>query len=137
MDENIMSMFKGSGDDNENGSNLLAGLLPVILPGLIKSVLGDPEMIKEVIHNTVTQYKPVVYAVLNELLTAYEDLANNKKVATAHATMKRNSYQAYIDAGFTDEQAMVFLVDAAASSQRLIANLTGQVTRSARSVSTS
>jgi len=124
MDESILNMLAGMDDDSNGGGGPLAALLPLLpslLPGLLKTIVGDPEMMQEIISNTVGQYKPVIYAVLNEILVAYEDYAGNERIPNAHAKVKWNTYQAYIKAGFSEEQAMVFLVNADAASKGVLA----------------
>lgn len=85
------------------------------LGALLPMMLGDTEMAAETIENLVTQYKPIIYAVLREGFEGYKDLVNNDEYFTQRAQMRRKMYTAYIDAGFTKEQAMLFLVDSDAA----------------------
>ena len=119
MNEGLMNLLSGIGGD-ENNKDILASMLPAMLPGLLSTVLGDPQMMQEIISNTVAQYRPVVYTALEELFAAYEDLANNERVFKAQASMKYNTYKAYIDAGFTSEQATLFLVDSDSARKRIL-----------------
>ena len=98
-------------------------LLPALLPSLLPMILGSPESMQEIVHSTVEQYKPVLYAVLKELNGLYEDLAENKGYYATQAALKRNMYVAYIDAGFTEEQAMVFLLDSAARKKESLTQM--------------
>jgi len=126
MEENMLGVLMDGmcmDDDGSGGGSLaaLAPLLPALLPGLLKTLVGDPEMMQEIVRNAVGQYKPAIYAVLNELLVAYEDFASNERIPSAQAKLKWNAYRSYIDAGFTAEQAMVFLVNSDSTSRGLIA----------------
>lgn len=78
---------------------------------LLPMLMGDTEMAAETIENLVAQYKPIIYAVLREGFQGYKDLVDNDDYFVQRAQMRRKMYTAYIDAGFTDEQAMLFLLD--------------------------
>ena len=93
------------------------------LGALLPMLLGDFDMAEETIQNLVSQYKPIIYAALNEGFQAYKDLANNDEYFTQRAQMKRKMYEAYISAGFTEEQAMIFLVDSDAARANTIKQL--------------
>ena len=80
-----------------------------MLDKLMQGVLGNPEIVQTIVQNITEQYKPVIYTILNEILVAYEELSENERVAKVAAKLKRNYFNAYIEAGFTEEQAMEFL----------------------------
>lgn len=91
------------------------GKLSMNLGKLLPMLLGDMEIAEEAIENLVRQYKPVIYSVLREGFHAYTDLVNNDEYFIQRAQMKRKHFTAYKDAGFSDEQAMLFILDSDAA----------------------
>jgi len=90
---------------------------------LLPMLMGDTEMAAETIENLVAQYKPIIYAVLREGFQGYKDLVDNDEYFVQRAQMRRKMYTAYIDAGFTEEQAMLFLIDSEAARASTIKQL--------------
>ena len=121
MDANFLNLLMANGEDTQGANDsLLSSFLPTMIPGLLSTLIGDPEMLGETIRNAVSKYKPTIYALLDELFTCYEDLSNNQRVFAAHAQMKWNAYAAYLDAGFTKEQAMLLLFDSDAAHRSIM-----------------
>ena len=86
-------------------------------------LMGDTEMAEETIENLVAQYKPIIYAVVREGFQGYKDLVANDEYFTQRAQMRHKMYTAYIEAGFTEEQAMLFLLDSDATRANTIKQL--------------
>lgn len=82
---------------------------------LLPMLMGDMEMAEEAIENLVTQYKPIIYSILREGFQAYIDLVNNDEYFAQRAQMKRKMLAAYKDAGFSEEQALLFILDSEAA----------------------
>lgn len=82
---------------------------------LLPMLMGDMEMAEEAIDNLVAQYKPIIYSILREGFQAYSDLVSNDEYFAQRAQMKRKMYTAYIDAGFSDEQSLLFILDSDAA----------------------
>jgi len=93
------------------------------LGALLPMLMGDTEMAEETIENLVSQYKPIIYAVVREGFQGYKDLVANDEYFTQRAQMRRKMYSAYIEAGFTEEQAMLFLLDSDATRANTIKQL--------------
>jgi len=90
---------------------------------LLPMLMGDTEMAEETIENLVAQYKPIIYAVIREGFQGYKDLVANDEYFIQRAQMRRKMYSAYIEAGFTEEQAMLFLLDSDAARTNAIKHL--------------
>ena len=128
MDANFLNLLMANGEDTQGAnSSLLSSFLPTMIPGLLSTLIGDPDMLGETIRNAVSKYKPAIYALLDELFTCYEDLASNQRVFKAQAQMKWNAYAAYLDAGFTKEQAMLLLLDSDASRRNIMKQITSAI----------
>ena len=126
MENDLMNMFMELDDENNDtntGNPLtggLTGMLPNMMPNILSSISGDPGIMQEVIKNIVKQYKPIVYTILQELFEVYKDLANNEEVFKAQAQMKSNAYKAYMETGFSSEQAMLFLLDSDITRKKIL-----------------
>ena len=82
---------------------MLAALLPMLM--------GDSESMEATIKDMVAKYKPLIYTVVNEAFGVYRDLAANDEWFAHTAKMKMNAYKSLVEAGFTSEQAMAFLLN--------------------------
>jgi len=91
-----------------------------MIPNILSSISGDPEIMQEVIKNIIKQYKPIVYTILQELFEVYKDLANNEEVFKAQAQMKSNAFKAYMETGFSSEQAMLLLLDSDITRKKIL-----------------
>ena len=92
------------------------------------ALLGEnPEVVKELIKSQVGQYKPLVYMIGTELLEVYKDFSNNIEYFTAKAKVRKNQFDAYVEVGFTKEQAMVFLLADIENMKKSINNVTNNV----------
>ena len=94
---------------------------------LLTSLLENPEVLKEMIKEQVGQYKPLVYMIGTELLEVYKDYANNTEIFITKAKVRKNQYDAYVEVGFTKEQAMMFLLTDIEGMKKSISNVTNSV----------
>jgi len=94
---------------------------------LLTSLLENPEVLKEMIKEQAGQYKPLVYMVGSELLDVYKDYANNIEFFITKAKVRKNQYDAYVEVGFTKEQAMMFLLNDIENMKKSISNVTNSV----------
>jgi len=78
---------------------------------LIELVMTNPKMAKPMVSELVEQYKPLLYGVCEEVFNIYKDYANNIDYFNTVATCKKNQYDAYVNIGFTPEQAMGLLLN--------------------------
>ena len=73
---------------------------------LLLKLLKNKDTSAEIVSTLAEEYKPIFYSVLNEILKMLKDLADNKEYFEVEATMRRNMYDAYVGAGFTEIQAL-------------------------------
>ena len=59
----------------------------------------------------IEKYKTAAYSMLEDFHEIYKDYANNKEYFKTVATVKKNQYDAYLEAGFSEEQATAFLIN--------------------------
>ena len=73
---------------------------------LLNMLLSSPESIQEI----VAQYKPMFYALCNEFFKVYKDLVNNDDYFATSAQQNWKMFRAYVDAGFTHDEAFTLLM---------------------------
>ena len=78
---------------------------------LLKLITGNPEDFVEIARTYIKKYKPAVYEICKEVLAVAKDFAENKEVCEIAATRKKNLFDAYVEAGFTEEQAIAFIIN--------------------------
>lgn len=127
MDEKVINFPNGE-ETNEKEKDQKSGAFDI--ESLLGLAMSNPEMIPTVVHILIEKYKPIVYGVLEELLVILEDYANNKRIQEINATADRNRYDAYVSAGFTEDQAFDLLMRDVHQSNKLakeISKLTQQI----------
>ena len=82
-----------------------------MLGALLPLLMGDPESQETAVKDLVAKYKPIIYTVVNEVFGVYKDLVTNEEWFAQTAQMKWKTYKALVDAGFTSEQAMAFMLN--------------------------
>lgn len=80
---------------------------------LLKELLKmeNPDAAAVLVKAFIEKYKTAAYSMLEDLHTIYKDYANNKEYFKTVATVKKNQYDAYLEAGFSEEQATAFLIN--------------------------
>ena len=77
-------------------------------------LLADPGKL----HTLIELYKPTAYSIIKEFVGIYKDLQNSEYYAL-NATGKRKAFDAYRAEGFSEDQAMVLILNDAETAQRL------------------
>lgn len=80
------------------------------LETLLSLLEESPESLPYLLNSTVEKYKPIIYSLCGALFTMWKDLANNKDYFSTEAVFNKNQYDAYIEAGFNEDQAMMLLL---------------------------
>ncbi len=78
---------------------------------LVNAAKEDPMMAVELVKQVIDLYKPAVYGILHEFLGVYKDYANNTEFPETKARVFKNAYDAYMNVGFTADQAMALLIN--------------------------
>lgn len=78
---------------------------------LLELLMENPEMLVPVIKEYIKKYKPVVYELAHEVVDVYKDYANNIEYPAIVAKSKKNMYDAYVTAGFTEDQALALMIN--------------------------
>lgn len=114
-----------SGNDNQSSAENLASSL--FQEGFLSTLLSNPQIAQEVIRNLASQYKPVIYSVIKEGFEIYREFTGNTEFFVAKAQAARNTFEALTSKGFSEEQAMLLLIDAKAARETLLQNLAQSV----------
>lgn len=77
---------------------------------LLELLTSSPEIANGVITGIVEKYKPMLYMILAELFSMYKDLVNNDEYFDMSAKYNKKRFDALVNNGFTDDQAMSILL---------------------------
>ena len=77
----------------------------------IKSLLENPTAVTEILKGLITKYKDPAKELLNQGLDIYEEMINDDRHYDLQAKGKWKSYNALINVGFTEDQAMMLLLN--------------------------
>ena len=94
---------------------------------LITAFMESPESGFTLVKAMVEKYKPMAYEVGNIVLDVYKDFANNQDYFATVAKVKKNMYDAYIAAGFAEDQALALILN---DNIRLMDNIKSGVKKS-------
>lgn len=90
---------------------------------LLELMFESPETIPVLIPSLVEQYKPTIYSVCNEFHKMMKDYANNTEYFEACAKIKKQQFDAYVNAGFSEDQAIAFIIN---DNLKLMENIKNQ-----------
>ena len=69
---------------------------------LLELMLENPETVPVLIPELVNKYKPTIYAIAKEVAEIMKDYANSTEYFETCAKIKRQQFDAYVNAGFTE-----------------------------------
>lgn len=78
---------------------------------LFKVFLESPEAGFVLLKSMIEKYKPMAYEVAGIVMDVYKDFANNTEYPATVAKVKKNMYDAYVAAGFNEEQALALMIN--------------------------
>ena len=78
---------------------------------LIETFMESPEVGFVLLKTMIEKYKPMAYEVANIIEDIYRDYSNNTEHPALVARVKKNMYDAYVDAGFTEDQALALMIN--------------------------
>ena len=94
---------------------------------LIEAFFESPELGFTMLNGMIKQYKPMVYETAAVIMDIYKDFANNTEYPATVAKVKKNMYDAYIAAGFNEDQALALMIN---DNIQLMNNIKKQSTKS-------
>ena len=78
---------------------------------LLELLIENPDMLMPIVKEYITKYKPVVYDLAQEIVEVYKDYYNNTEYPAIVAKTKKNMYDAYVNVGFTEDQALALMIN--------------------------
>ena len=78
---------------------------------ILKLALSNPTAATGVIKKYIEIYKPYVYGLAQEIVDIMKDYSNNTEYPAIVAKSKKNMYDAYIEVGFTEDQALALMIN--------------------------
>lgn len=111
-------------EDAESGNDENADILSKIKKDINSDSLTS---LLPLISEIIESYKPFVYGLLQEVVKIYADYANNTEIPALNAKVSKNKYDAYVAAGFTEDQAFSLLMKDANQSAKSSAELSSLV----------
>ena len=93
---------------------------------LIELMMENPETIPMLISELVNKYKPIIYSIGEEIHNILKDYADNTEYFKTNDKIKKQFFDAYIDAGFNEDQAMAFMIN---DNIRLMDNIKSQISK--------
>ena len=78
---------------------------------LIEVFMESPEAGFALLKGMIEKYKPMAYEVAGIVMDVYKDFANNTDYPATVAKVKKNIYDAYIEAGFNEDQALALMIN--------------------------
>lgn len=78
---------------------------------ILELLASNPELIVPMVKMYIEKYKPMVYELGQEVTEIYRDYSMNTDFPTIVAKTKKNMYDAYIEAGFTEDQALALMIN--------------------------
>lgn len=78
---------------------------------ILELLMGNPELIVSTVREYIEKYKPVVYSLAQEIVNIYKDYSNNTEYPQIVAKTKKNLYDAYIEVGFSEDQALALMIN--------------------------
>lgn len=78
---------------------------------ILELLMENPDLIVPVVKEYINKYKPVVYELAQEVVEICKDYSNNTEYPAVVAKTKKNMYDAYVNVGFTEDQALALMIN--------------------------
>lgn len=95
---------------------------------ILKLLAENPESLGTIAKTYIEKYKKPVYDVLEEAMAIAKDYSENAEYPAIVAKTRKNMFDAYVNVGFTEDQALALMIN---DNIRLMEN----IKKSARSAS--
>lgn len=82
-----------------------------IIEAVMTMLEKNPEFVVTMVNTYIEKYKPAVYGTLKELSKLRDDFAENKDWFKTTAKIKKQMFDAYVEVGFTEDQAVAFILN--------------------------
>lgn len=97
---------------------------------LIETFMESPELGFALLKTMIEKYKPMAYETVSIIMDIYKDFANNTEYPTTKAKIRKNMYDAYLEVGFNEDQALALMIN---DNIQLMENIKKQSTKATNS----
>ena len=87
---------------------------------ILEMLLSNPDAASKSIDVMANTYKPLIYKIIAVLWDFYKDYAKNDEYFSTVASASYNMFKAYVDAGFTEDQAMMLMLNSKISLENFL-----------------
>ena len=77
---------------------------------LLEMMLENPDTIPALVPALVEKYKPALYSICNEFIKVMKDYSESEYFEVK-AKVAKKQFDAYINAGFSEDQAIAFMIN--------------------------
>lgn len=77
---------------------------------ILKVLMENPESVGVIVKTYITKYKEPMYDILKELMVIAKDYSENTEYPAIQAKTKKNMFDAYVNVGFTEDQALALMI---------------------------
>lgn len=81
-----------------------------VLSKLLTAMI-DPDSLPETINEYTEKSKPLIRATGKAVLDIYEEVASNDRYPKIRAMSAKKMYDAFVNVGFTDDQALALMIN--------------------------
>lgn len=78
---------------------------------ILKVLMENPESVGVIVKTYITKYKEPMYDILKELMVIAKDYSENAEYPAIQAKTKKNMFDAYVNVGFTEDQALALMIN--------------------------
>lgn len=78
---------------------------------ILKLITENPDTVVGEVHEYIEKYKPLIYGLCRECVKIASDYVNNDDIYKLRAIAKKKAFDAYKEAGFTEDQAIAFIIN--------------------------
>ena len=78
---------------------------------IVETLATKPELATSAIKELIAEWKPIAYEIAKEVVEIYKDYANNTEYPAIVAKSKKTMYDAYVNVGFTEDQALALMIN--------------------------
>jgi hypothetical protein len=82
-----------------------------VMDKILELLMSNPELASHFVKECISKYKPVVYEIAKEAVEIYKDYSNNTEYPAVVAKSRKNMYDAYVNVGFTEDQALALMIN--------------------------
>ena len=97
---------------------------------ILELLMKNPKLAMPLVKEYINKYKPIVYEIAQEFVEVYKDYANNTEYPATVAKAKKNIYDAYVNAGFTEDQALALMINDNIQLMKNVKQISGSVNKS-------